>query len=446
MKKVIVVGGGVSGISVAYLIKKHTDYSVSLIEKDRIGGKALSIKTNGYLIETGPNGFLSNKKEIKRLIEESHFKDEVIQSNDYADRKFIFSSGKLWEIQSNPAKLLFSSFLSTKAKLKILKEPFVKPNSNDETVESFVKRRLGKEFLNKVIGPMVCGVFAGNPKVMSMESNFPRIKEIEMAYGSLIKGLISLMINKKTSASVTTGGFSSKLMSFKDGISSFLNHLSKDIKIIKDNIVDLKQEESRYTLIGKKSSYTTDIVIFAIPSYALKEILKNYGRGLEKVLNKIPYAPMSVVALGYKDKNLPDTINSFGYLFALKEIRDVIGVLFDSSVFNFRAENGKTLVRLMVGGQLAKDAPFKQNIIESAIKELQRSASIFKPFEFSFIKRHRKAIPVYTMEHKDVLEKINNFENKNRGIIITGNAFYGVGLNDCVKAAYQILERIKGGQ
>ncbi len=445
MKKVIVVGGGISGISVAYLIKKHTNFSVSIIEKDRIGGKALTVRTNGYLIETGPNGFLSNKAEIKKLIEESHFEDQLIQSNDEANRKFIFSSGKLWEIPNNPAKLFFSGFLSTKAKLNILKEPFVRPYPNDETVESFVKRRLGEEFLNKVIGPMVCGVFAGDPKIMSMESNFKRIKEIEKEYGSLIKGLISLMINKKTNANATTGGFSSKLMSFKNGILSFLNHLAKGIEIINDTVVELKQEGNGYTLKGKKSSYTTDIVVFAIPSYGLQEILENYDYEFSKILNKIPYAPMSVVALGYEDKNLPDVKNSFGYLFALNEIKDVIGVLFDSSVFDFRAERYKVLVRLMVGGQLAKDAPFKQNIIESAVKELQRSAYIFKPFEFSFVKRHEKAIPIYTMEHKSVLEAIREFEQKNSGIFITGNAFYGVGLNDCVKAAYQTLEKIKGG-
>ena len=445
MKKAIVVGGGVSGISTAYLIKKYTDFSVSVIEKERLGGKAVTVKTNGYLIETGPNGFLSNKGEIKKLIEESNFESEVIQSNGNANRKFIFSSGKLWEVPSNPAKLLLSSFLSTKAKLNILKEPFVKPYLNDETVESFVKRRLGEEFLNKVIGPMVCGVFAGDPKIMSMESNFQRIKEIERKYGSLIKGLVSLMINKKTNASATSGGFSSKLMSFESGISSFLNHLSKEIEIIKDTVVDLRQERSGYTLIGEKSLYKAEIVVFAVPSYALQEIFKNYDYELSKILNQIPYAPMSVVALGYENKGLPDTINSFGYLFELREIRDTIGVLFDSSIFDFRAEKNRVLVRLMVGGQLAKEAPFKQNIIESAVKELQRSASIFKPFEFSFIKKHKKAIPIYTMEHKNVLEAIKEFELKNGGVFITGNAFYGVGLNDCVKAAYETLDKIKGG-
>jgi len=446
MKKATVVGGGVSGISIAYLIKNHTDFNVSVIEKERLGGKAVTVRTNGYLIETGPNGFLSNKEEIKKLIEESHFEDQLIQSNNEANRKFIFSSGKLWEIPGNPTKLLFSGFLSTKAKLKILKEPFVKPYLNDETVEDFVKRRLGEELLNKVIGPMVCGVFAGDPKIMSMESNFPRIKEIERNYGSLIKGLISLMINKKAGASATTGGFSSKLLSFKGGVLSFLNHLSKGIEIIKDSIVDLKREGNGYVVKGIKSSYASDIVIFAVPSYALKEILKNYNYELSKILNKIPYTPMSVVALGYEDKDLPDVKNSFGYLFSLNEIRDVIGVLFDSSVFDFRAKKDKVLIRLMVGGQLAKDAPFKKNAIELAIKELQRSASIFKPFEFSFIKRHERAIPVYTMEHKSVLDAINEFEHKNRGVFITGNAFYGVGLNDCVKSAYKTLEKIKGGQ
>ncbi len=443
--KVTIIGGGISGVSLAYLLTKHTQYDIVLIEKENIGGKALTVRKNDYLIETGPNGFLSNKREILKLIEESGFENQVIESSKESNRKFIYSHGKLWEIPKNPMKLIFSNFLSLNGKLIALKEPFVKPFPNDETVENFVNRRLGNEFLNKIIGPMVCGVFAGDPRIMSMKSNFPKIKEIEIKYGSLIKGLINLMKENKATADAVSGGFSSKLLSFKDGILSFINHLSRGLVIIKDRIISIKKSQPGFFLLGEKDTYTSDVVIFATPAYSLSKIISNYDKELATLLKKIPYAPMAVLALGYKNKNLPSVKDSFGYLFNLKDIKDTIGVLFDSSIFDYRASKEKVLIRVMIGGQLAKDSVFKNNLTEMGTKELQRSAQIHSPFEFSYIKKHSMAIPVYTMEHKQILGYIKEFEAKNRGIIITGNAFYGVSLNDCVKSAYNTLDRIKRG-
>ena len=443
--RVIVVGGGISGVSAAYLIKKHTQYEVLLIEKDALGGKAQSIHKDNYLIETGPNGFLENKPDILRLISESNFDSEIIESNDYARRRFIFSGGNLIELSSNPLKLLTGKLLSRKAIINILKEPFIKPIFEDETVENFIRRRLGDEFLNKVIGPMVCGIFAGDPAIMSMESNFKRIKEIEREHGSLIKGLINLMKNRKAKASSASGGFDSKLLSFRNGINSFISHLSKDLTKITDTIITIKKEPKGYTLFGKNSEYKADIVIFATESYSLANILKELNPDLSNLLNQIPYAPMAVVALGFDRKKLPEIVNSFGYLFALNEIKDVIGVLFDSSVFPFRSAEDKFLIRLMIGGALAQESPFKKNLFQIATEELNRSAKIFAPFEFSYKVIHKKAIPIYTMQHKEIVKAISEFELKQKGIFITGNAFYGISLNDCVKSAYNTLEKIKAG-
>ncbi len=443
--KIAVVGGGISGVSTAYLLKKHTKHDIVLIEKEKIGGKALSEKRDGYLIETGPNGFLSNKEEIKKLITESGFDSEVIESRDESNRKFIFSNGRLWEIPKNPAKIMFNGFLSSKAKLKILKEPFIKPVFRDETVEGFVKRRLGQEFLDKIIGPMVCGVFAGDPKIMSMESNFPRIKEIERRYGSLIKGLIGMMKEKRADANSISGGFSSKLLSFKNGVVSFIKHLSKSIEIVKDEVLSIETINGKQRLFGRLNHYTADILIFSLPAYSLKKIIENYDREFAVHLNNIPYAPLAVLALGFESSKLPEVTNSFGYLFDLNEIEDTIGVLFDSSIFGGRAKEGKTLIRIMVGGQLAKESPFKSNLITIAMKELNRSANIHYPFEFAYKKVHHRAIPIYTLNHKKVKEALLEFERKHRGIFITGNAFFGISLNDCVKTAYNTLEKIKSG-
>ena len=441
---IAVVGGGISGVSAAYIINKHTKHNVILIEKDQeLGGKSKTIHDSGYTIETGSNGFLDNKEEILKLVEESNFEGNIIQSRDESRRRFIFSDGRLFELPENSVKLLFSNFLTLKGKLGFIKEPFVPMLKFDETLEHFVLRRLGREILNKLIGPMSIGVYAGDPSKMSMDATFSRIKEIERKYGSLTKGLFKLMREKKANANSASGPFSAKLLSFKQGLSSFISHLSRDIKIIHNYVSGIERINNRFILKTDKGDIEADAVVFAVPAYALSDILSSYSSELSKSLEEIEYAPITIAALGFNKHLMPDVVNSFGYLFDINAIEDTIGVLFDSSIFDYRADKNKLLVRVIIGGAMRKNSAYKDNIIEVAVRELQRSAGIFAPFEYAKIIRHRYAIPQYGLEHKDILENINRFETENPGLLITGNAFYGVSLNDCVKSSYNILERIK---
>jgi len=440
--KIAVIGGGISGVSAAYLLKKHTKYEVILIEKERlIGGKAATFKEDGYTIETGPNGFLDNKEEIKKLINDSGFDDNVIESKEESRKRYIFSKGKLFQLPENPIKLFFSDFFTLKGLAEIFKEPFVEQFMQDETLERFVTRRLGREMLDKLIGPMACGVYAGDPQYMSMDATFKKIKDIERQYGSLIKGLISMMKQKKAKASSASGPFSAKLMSFKDGVGSFVSHLSENIDRLIGEVVNIEKQGKGYRVDTKRGSVYADYVVFATPAYALSRIVEKLDYEFSSVLD-IEYAPLSVVSLGFDKKNMPEIVNSFGYLFNLNDIEDTIGVLFDSSIFDFRAPKGKVLVRLMIGGAIKKQSAFKKNIYGVAVKELQRSASIFNAFEYSHLKRHTFAIPQYGLNHKEMINRINEFERKNKGIFITGNAFYGVSLNDCIASSYELISKV----
>jgi len=441
---IAVVGGGISGVSAAYIINKHTEHNVMLIEKDQeLGGKSKTIHDSGYTIETGSNGFLDNKEEILKLVEESDFERNMIQSRDESRRRFIFSDDRLFELPENSVKLLFSNFLTFKGKLGFIKEPFVPMLKFDETLEHFVLRRLGREILNKLIGPMSIGVYAGNPSKMSMDATFSRIKEIERKYGSLVMGLFKLMREKKANANSASGPFSAKLLSFKQGLSSSISHLSRDIKTVNAHVSCIEKMGNKFILKTDKNDIEADSIVFALPAYALSGILSSYNSELSKSLKEIEYAPITIAALGFDKHLMPDVANSFGYLFDMNTIKDVIGVLFDSSVFDYRAEENKLLIRVIIGGAMRKDSAYKGNIMEIATRELQRSAGIFAPFEYAKIIRHKYAIPQYGLEHKDILEDVDKFEYNNPGLFITGNAFYGVSLNDCVKSSYNLLNRIK---
>ncbi|OSS41865.1 Protoporphyrinogen 9 oxidase, aerobic, HemY [Desulfurella amilsii] len=441
--KAIVIGAGISGLSCAYLLQKEGFDVVVLEKEDYVGGKIRTIKENDYLIEAGPNGFLYSENTI-RFIEQAGFSHDLIEAKQSSNRKFIYD-GRLYEIPQKQQKLLFDNFLSIKSKLALLKEPFVKPNPDDETVAEFVIRRLGKEFLDKLIGPMSLGIYAADPYTMSITSNFKRIKEIESTYGSLIKGLVKLMSQKKANASSASGQFSKQLYSFKDGMQSFIEHLAQSINVLNGYNVKSIEKTSKYVIYTDSAKFDADIVVFAAPSFEVAKIIENLDKQLPNYLISIPYSPIVLVALAFSKKFANNTVGSYGYLFDLNKINSTIGVLFDSSIFDYRSSDDRFLVRMFLGGALRQGVIQKNNleVLQSAIAELQRSAKIFAPFEYYKIIKYTKAIPQYLMDHKEIINLAQAFESKNPGIYFVGNAFYGVGFNDCINNSYNLIKKIK---
>jgi oxygen-dependent protoporphyrinogen oxidase len=441
--KAIVIGAGISGLSCAYLLQKE-GFEVTVLEKENYsGGKIRTIKENGYLVEAGPNGFLYNENTMK-FIKQTGFSHNLIEAKQSSNRKFIYD-GRLYEIPQKQQKMLFDNFLSIKSKLALLKEPFVKPNPDDETVAEFVIRRLGKEFLDKLIGPMSLGIYAANPYTMSITSNFKRIKEIELRYNSLIRGLVKLMSQKKANASSASGQFSKQLYSFKYGMQSFTDYLSQSLNVLNGYDVVSIEKTSKYIIYTDSCKFDADIVVFAVPSFEVAKIIENLDNQLPHYLLSIPYSPIVLVALAFSQKFANSTVDSYGYLFDLNKINSAIGVLFDSSIFDYRSNDNRFLVRMFLGGALRQKVIQKNNLelLQGAIAELQRSAKIFAPFEYYKIIKYTKAIPQYLMNHKEIINIIQTFESKNPGIYFAGNAFYGVGFNDCISNSYSLIEKIK---
>lgn len=441
--KAIVIGAGISGLSCAYLLQKE-GFEVTVLEKENYnGGKIRTIKENEYLVEAGPNGFLYSEDTMK-FIDQTGFSHNIIEAKQSSNRKFIYD-GKLYEIPQKQQKLLFDNFLSIKSKLALLKEPFVKPNPDDETVAEFVIRRLSKEFLDKLIGPMSLGIYAANPYTMSITSNFKRIKEIELTYGSLIKGLVKLMSQKKATASSASGQLSKRLYSFKDGMQSFIDYLSQSLNVLNGyNVVSI-EKTSKYIIYTDSHKLDADIVVLAVPAFEVAKIIESLDNKLSQHLFNIPYSPIVLTALAFSKKFANSTVESYGYLFDLNKINSVIGVLFDSSIFDYRSSKNSFLVRMFLGGALRQEIIQKNNLelLQCAIKELQRSAKIFAPFEYYKIIKYKKAIPQYLLNHKEIIKAIQTFESKNPGIYFAGNAFYGVGFNDCISNSYNLIEKIK---
>ena len=407
MQKLAIVGGGISGLSLAYYLQN--DFEISVFEKEKWGGKAYSKKIKDYLFEEGVNGFLSNSPKTLELCEEIGIKP--LKANENSKIRYIYDN-KLIKIPVKPFDFLFSDIMSFSGKIRILKEFFIKPVCDrEESVEQFANRRLGREFTQKMMVPMLAGIYASTPEKTSMNAAFPKLKKIECQYGSLFKGMIKLKRG---------GQPSGELHSFEWGMSEFIEKLKEKTKanFLKKEIKEIDELKN------------FDKIVIATESFNAAKILKKYEK-LSFLLSKIEYNPVAIV--GFDFDNI--TPVSFGILTTKEK---TLGILMDKYIFPHR--NG---IRLMLGGARfpeIKDLS-EEEIIEIAKKDIYKIIKNANP-KITWVKLHKKAIANYSMGHQDLVREIMN-EAKKFNIYLTGNAYNGVSFNDCIKNSYELAKEIK---
>jgi oxygen-dependent protoporphyrinogen oxidase len=461
MKKAIVVGGGVSGLATAYLLRKKAaaagvELEITLLEKEpRVGGKIWSIKEEGYLCEWGPNGFLDSKPQTLDLCRQLGAADLILRSNNNARKRFIYADGILHCLPENGPAFLKSKLISWPGKLRLALELFAAkaPEGVDETLAAFGRRRLGDEALRKLIAPMVSGIFAGDPETMSLNSCFPRIAELEREYGSLIMAMIKLAKQKKremaagkvVSSAAGPGGI---LTSFRGGIQTLTDILAERLGtavVTKQTALKvIKVGSSGFRIQTDQSELEADIVVLATPADVSAGLVQGLDTFINHVLLEIPYASMTVVCFGYERNKIRFDVNGFGYLIAKEEGMNTLGTLWDSSIFAERAPAGKVLFRSMMGGACF---PRYINLSDEEVNnrvqaDLKKIMDIKAPPSFVRIFRHEKAIPQYTVGHGERLAQLGDKLREHQGLFLTGNAYRGIGLNDCVAAADRCAKEV----
>jgi oxygen-dependent protoporphyrinogen oxidase len=381
--RLVIVGGGISGLSLAYfIVEKDPSLEIIVLESEKkAGGKIWTDRAEGFLCEGGVNGFLDNRPRTLELAARLGLKP--LRSNESARKRFIYSEGKLHMLPESPLAFFSSNLLSLYGRLRIIWEIVTpKGRKDDETLADFARRRLGREAFEKLIDPMASGIYAGDPERMSLKSCFPRIYELENTYGSLIRALIKLQREAKRTGKRVGPGPGGVLTSFYNGMEVFITalktFLGERLKTENKVVAIDKKGDTYIVFLSDNSKIEAESVVVATPAHAASEMVKDFNRNLSLTLKEIPYPPISVVCLGYMRDKIKQDLKGFGFLVPKREERKILGTLWDSSIFPNRAPEGHVLLRSMLGGARSAEVALQEEnkLINTVMEEMKRVMDI----------------------------------------------------------------------
>ena len=448
----MIIGGGISGLSTAFWLDK-LGIPVCLFEAgDRVGGVINTTLKEGFLIEHGPSTLQGRTNILLETIEAAGLKDEILYANENQKNRYILKRGKLVPLPLDPVSFATTNLFSLSAKLRLLREPFIKPSDKtDESVAEFVVRRMGREILDYAVAPFVGGIFAGDPEKISLRSTFPGLHELETEYGSLIVGMVKKSFGKSEGK---TRSPRPKIFSFRMGLKTLTENLTK---ILGDKVQTsaevksiLPQYESgfNYKVTFEKNGTTGIInataVVISTSSYHSAKLLEPLSSKAATDLRSIEYAPMAVVALGYNRKDIDHPLNGFGMLSPPCEPHKFLGSLWTSSFFDGRAPDGKVLLTNFIGGKRhpeLTDLEPKQ-LVESVHASLENLLGIRGKPVLEEVYIIKKAIPQYTIGYYEKMKALEDVERKYTGLYITGAFRGGVSVEDCVTNGKSIAIKI----
>lgn len=448
--KITILGAGISGLATAFWL--HNDgFDVTVLEsKNEPGGSMVTRHEEGFLIDYGPNSGLETTPLIGKIVAAVGLGDEMIYADEKADKRYILRNNRLHALPTSPTAFLKTKLFTPKAKLRLLAEPFVGKSKEGyyQSVSEFVKRRLGREFLDYAINPFVAGVFAGNPDNLSVKSAFPKLYRLEELYGGLFKGLVLGARERKRQAEQSKQ--SARLFSFKKGMQSLpeaiAGKLGDKIKY-NCNVEKVAKSATKFKVLynhtGKLKENIADIILSTVPAYQAAAIFDQESK-LINHFNKIYYPPVKVLYLGFRQETVGRPLDGFGFLIPEKENKRFLGTIWSSTIFPYRAKNNLAAFTLFIGGARSPELFDNENdkLVDSVIKEFKEIMNINSDPVFIKEKMWSKAIPQYSLgyiEHERYFEK---FEADNPGIFLSGNYRGGISVGDCIKNSELTYKRI----
>ncbi len=446
MRRVVVAGAGVSGLTLARALRARGAEPLILESDARAGGKVRSEAAGGFLCEWGPTGFSGSDPAVAALVRELGLAERLVRAAPEAARRGVAVAGEVLPVPASPGALLGSRLLPIRARLRALGD-LVLPRGPSargevESVAAFAARRLGAAAAERLVYPLISALYAADPEQVSLPDAFPRFAALERDHRSLLLGLV------RTGRAATEGP---GLTTFREGVEELTRTLAAEHTDRLHLQVALRRVEhrgGRFRLQlddrGRTDELSADAVVLAIPAHAAAPTVAGLDAGLASALAAIPYVPVTLVHAGYPAAALARPLGGYGFFVPPAEPPRLLGAVFASSVFPGRAPEGHVLVSARVGGARRPTlaALPDHELVDLARAELGAILGIEQAPAFVRIVRHEQALPQYTLRHRERIAAVAAAERAHPGLFFAGNAYHGLGLADCIRNAAPLADRI----
>ena len=443
MKKVGIIGGGIAGLSIAEALCEFapTVHPIVFESTSQPGGKIQTYKKEGFVIETGPHGFLDKEPRVDDLIDRLGLRNELVVANEDANNRYLVRGGGLKKLPLKPQSFLFSSILPLTQRLRVLMEPWVAANqgNEDESVYDFAARRLGQGVADVLIDAFVTGIFAGDPKQLSVKSAFPMLRTMERDYGSLIKA----QKNKKAKSAMKP-----QLLSFRNGLGTLTQALASKVDVRCSQAVQkIQKRGSQYIIHTADSSEKFDAIILATPAHVSAKLTQGLSKKYSDQIASIPFVPVSVVVQCFRTEDIGRELDGFGFLVPHLEERPVLGSIWASTVFTDHAPEGTAMFRTLVGGRrLPGNAEGTDEEIANRVRNQLEHLCGLRPDATALVQeviRWPQGIPQYEIGHSKRVAAIDALEQEFAGVFFAGNSYRGVSMIQCVSEAIDVSNKVQ---
>ena len=447
--RIVVVGGGISGLAAAHRLIEQGQTGVTLIEASpRLGGTIQTEYRDGFLIERGPDSFISEKPEALALAKRLGLESRLIGTNENHRRSFIVRKGRLRAVPEGfqllaPSRMwpfLTSDIFSVAGKMRMAADLFVPRKSTngaqDESLASFVRRRLGQEALERMAQPMVGGIYTADPETLSLRATLPRFLDMERKHRSLI---LAMLRQSQVQKSGTSGARYSLFLSFDRGVQVLVDALARinaDIRL-NTRVEGLRLEDRTWTIsTNSGEQLKADGICLAVPAYVAATLLNDVNRDLAGKLNRIKYASTATINFSYERSAIKHPLDGFGFVVPFIEKRTLIACTFSSVKFYGRAPDGHVLLRAFAGGALQPDVfALDESVLTAKVEaDLRELLGIKAKPLFTEVAKWERSMPQYEVGHLDRLNEIENEVKKLPGLALAGNAYRGAGIPDCIRS------------
>ncbi len=448
MHRVAVIGGGITGLTAAFRLSQRGVRPVVFEATERVGGPLRTSRVGGYLAEHGPNSILE-RPPVARLIADLGLTAERIQTSAAAVHRYVVRDGRMVALPTSPAALLRSPLFSLGAKLRLLREPFIPAAVGEESLASFVRRRLGAEVLEYAVNPFVAGIYAGDPATLSVEHAFGALHRLESNHGSLMRGQRGEAKARRQRGEAKPARPSS--ISFRDGIGTLPDRLSDrlgDAVRVNAPAVRLRREADGGWLVTSRSEddFRTErfsAVIYTAPIHRLPgiDIPDSGDLGL---FSTVPHPPVSVLTLGFACDDIAHPLDGFGVLVPAVERRQILGALFSSTLFPGRAPAAHALLTVFIGGTRQPElaALPLDRLLEMALADLRPLIGLTGAPKFVHHTHWPLAIPQYTLGYGRIKARMDQLEQTLPGLHLAGSFRTGISVADSLTAGDAVAVKV----